>query len=132
MSVPPSPPPYTPPSAPVSPPTGNIPNYFVWSIIATVFATIFTMLTCCCLPLGLAPGIPAIMFANKANRMATFDDPAAARDAADKAKLWTWVTTGVAIAFALLFGLSLMANLMGWTDAGNLKDLIEELEKQQR
>ncbi len=120
---------------PPPPPTGPraaTPNYLIWSIVATVFATIFTMLSCCCIPLGLAPGIPAIIFANKANRLASFDDPAAARDAADKAKLWCWVTTGVAIAFALLFGLGLMANLMGWTESGNLKEMLEELERQQR
>jgi hypothetical protein len=107
------------------------PNYLIWAIVATVFATIFSMLSCCCLPLGLAPGIPAIIFANKANRMATFDDPAAARAAADKAKLWCWVTSGVAILFGLMFCLSLLATSMGWIDNANLRELIEqEMQKQ--
>ena len=131
MSTPPPSPPYSPPSAPVSGPGGATPNYLMWSIIATVFATIFSMLSCCCLPLGLAPGIPAIIFANKANRMASFDDPAAARDAAGKAKLWCWVTTGLAIAFGLIFCLSLLATSMGWIDNSNWKEMIEkEMQKQ--
>jgi hypothetical protein len=113
----------------VTPPAGSTPNYLVWSIIATVFATIFSMITCCCLPLGLAPGIPAIIFANKANRMAAFDDAAAAREAADKAKLWCWVTTGTAILFGLLMCLSLLANAMGWVDSGNWREIIEEAQK---
>jgi hypothetical protein len=131
MSTPPPTPPYAPPSAPVGTP-GRTPKYLIWSIVATVFATIFSMLTCCCLPLGLAPGIPAIIFANRANRMASFDDPAAARAAADKAKLWCWVTTGVAIAFGLLFCLSLLATSMGWIDNSNWRQMIEqEMQKRQ-
>jgi hypothetical protein len=130
MSTPPTPPPYSPPSAPVGTP-GSTPNYLIWAIVATVFATIFSMLSCCCLPLGLAPGIPAIIFANRANRMATFDDPVAARAAADKAKMWCWVTTGVAIAFGLLFCLSLLATSMGWIDNANWREMIEqEMQKQ--
>jgi hypothetical protein len=131
MSTPPPAPPYAPPSAPVGSP-GSTPNYLIWSIVAPVFATIFSMLTCCCLPLGLAPGIPAIIFANRANRMASFDDPAAARAAADKARLWCWVTTGTAIAFGLLFCLSLLATSMGWIDNSNWRQMIEqEMQKQQ-
>jgi len=129
MSTPPNPPPYSPPSAPVGTP-GSAPNYLVWAIIATVFATIFTMLSCCCVPLGLAPGIPAIIFANKANRMASFDDPAAASDAAAKAKMWCWVTTGVAIAFALLFGLAMVARTMGWIANDNWQEVIQQMQKQ--
>jgi hypothetical protein len=113
----------------VTPPAGSTPNYLVWSIIATVFATIFSMITCCCLPLGLAPGIPAIIFANKANRMASFDDAAAARDAADKAKLWCWVTTGFAIAFGLIFCLSLLATTMGWIDSADWREIMREAQQ---
>ena len=131
MSTPPPAPPYAPPSAPIGTP-GSTPNYLIWAIVATVFATIFSMLSCCCLPLGLAPGIPAIIFANRANRMASFDDPAAARAAADKARTWCWVTTGLAIAFGLLFCLSLLATSMGWIDNANWRQMIEqEMQKRQ-
>jgi hypothetical protein len=129
MSTPPPSPPYAPPSAPVSAADGKTPNHLVWAIVATVFATIFSMLSCCCLPLGLAPGIPAIIFANKANRLASFDDPVAARAAADKARLWCWVTTGLAIAFGLMFCLSLLATSMGWIQSADWRDVMKQVER---
>ena len=120
-----------PPPAPTGMPSST-PNHLMWAIVSTVFATIFSMLSCCCIPLGLATGIPAIIFANRANRMASFDDPAAALAAADKAKLWCWVTTGLAIFFAVIFGLSLLATSMGWIDNAGWREMIEQMEKQQR
>ena len=127
MSTPPPPPAGMPSGAPTA-----TPNHLAWAIVSTVFATIFSMLSCCCIPLGLATGIPAIIFANKANRMASFDDPAAALAAADKAKLWCWVTTGLAIFFVVIFGLSMLATSMGWVDNAGWREVIEQMEKQNR
>lgn len=118
-----------PPPPPMPGPHG-IPNHLIWAIVSTVFATILSMLSCCCLPLGLASGIPAIIFANKVNRLISFDDLAGARAASDKAKLWCWVTTGLAIFFALIFSLSLLGHTMGWIGDGDWREVMEEMQRQ--
>lgn len=119
-----------PPPMPSSLPAGSVPNHLVWAIVSTVVATILSMISCCCLPIGLASGIPAILFATKVNRLLSFGDEPGARAASDKAKLWSWVTTGLAIFFAVVFGLSLLARTMGWIEDPNWREIIEQAQQQ--
>ena len=123
--------PNTPPDPPMSAPA-NVETHFTLAVVATVFATIFSMLSCCCLPLGLATGIPAILAANKVKMFNAQGDVAAARGASDKAKTWSYVTAGLAVAFALLFGASLIFNLSGMAGQGGLQQVLQELEKAQK
>jgi interferon-induced transmembrane protein/uncharacterized protein DUF4339 len=73
-----------PPSYQPAPPTfgaagADIPNYLPWAIAATLF---------CCMP----GGIVSIVFAVKANTAKTTGDLAAARSAANQAKIWLIVS----------------------------------------
>jgi hypothetical protein len=106
----------------------SVPDYFVWSIIATVIATIVTMLTCCCIPLGLPSGIAAIVFANKVKSFLAAGDISSAEDASKKAKLWTWVTTIMAIVFGILMITSFVLQAMGIVDQDYLEDLRKQME----
>jgi hypothetical protein len=56
-----------------------------------VFAILVTLF--CCLPLGIV----AIVFAAKANSLKAAGDIAGALDAAQKAKVWTWLAFGLGI-----------------------------------
>ncbi|HSK80196.1 MAG TPA: CD225/dispanin family protein [Thermoanaerobaculia bacterium] len=84
-SPPPVPPHYVaPPSYQPAPPTfggagADIPNYLPWAIAATLF---------CCMP----GGIVSIIFAVKANTAKNTGDLAAARSAANQAKIWLIVS----------------------------------------
>ena len=87
--TPPAPPPVpphyaAPPSYQPAPPTfggagADIPNYLPWAIAATLF---------CCMP----GGIVSIIFAVKANTAKNTGDLAAARSAANQAKIWLIVS----------------------------------------
>ena len=128
-----SPDPYNPPPAPGSTPSGApIETHFTFAVVATVFATIFSMLSCCCLPLGLATGIPAILASNKVKMYLGQGEDAAARTASEKAKMWSWITAGLAAAFALMFTLSMILNLSGAMGNGGLQEVLKEIEKAQK
>ena len=122
---------YQPNPQPMSPPV-NVETHFTFAVIATVFATLFSMLSCCCLPLGLATGIPAILAANKVKMFNGQGDEPAALQASNKAKTWSMVTAGLAVAFALIFGLSMFLNLSGMAGKGGLQQVLQELEKAQK
>lgn len=87
--APPSPPPppqYVAPSQPYSPPPpsfgtigADIPNYLPWAIASTLL---------CCIPFGIV----SIVFAFKANSAKAVGDLAAARNAANQAKIWLIVS----------------------------------------
>lgn len=101
MNVPPPnvPPPNMPPPYPSdSQAAVNIPNYLVWAIVATVLAF------CLCCVVGAIPGIVAIVFATQVNSKIAQGDIAGAQRASSQAKLWCWVTTGLAI-FGLLLNI---------------------------
>lgn len=110
----------------------QVDNHLTFNIVATVFATLFSMLSCCCLPLGLATGIPAIVFSNKVNSLLAMGDDAGARIASEKAKLWGRITAGLAVLFLVLLVFSVLANIFGWVDNPGFTQMMEELEKAQR
>ena len=94
-------PPYEPPQAPLQVGPGKpIPNYMVWSIIATVACVI---VCCSCWSvLGIITGIIAIVFASKVNSAQARGDIAAALNASNIAKILTWVTTAIFVLTAAL------------------------------
>jgi lysylphosphatidylglycerol synthetase-like protein (DUF2156 family) len=106
----------------------DVPNYFVWAIVATIVATLSTMFSCCCIPLGLPSGIAAIVFANKVNSFLAADDISAAEDASKKAKLWTWVTTVIAIIFSLWVVTYFILTTTGVLDPTAMEDILKQME----
>lgn len=128
-AVPPAPP--QPPQAPMPPPAQpgppggqDVPDHMVWAIISTVGATIATILACCCLPLGLGTGIPAIVFANKAKNLQVAGDIAGAQAAAATARTWCIATTVFgAVAFVLWFVL-LVLQLTGIISGAYLEEMM--------
>lgn len=91
----------------ISPPNTNIPNYLVWSIVATVLNFLVCCLACWNFP-GIITGIVGIVFASKVNSALAAGDVVAAQNASRNAKIWTWVTTGFLILGVLVFLGSLM------------------------
>lgn len=59
------------------------------------------MFSCCCIPLGLPSGIAAIVYALRVNKFLETGEISSAEQASRSAKLWTWVTTVIAIIFTL-------------------------------
>lgn len=139
--VPPSPPPFTAASA-APPPIANpyesapsstrpsepVPNHMAWAIVSTVIATIVTMLTCCCLPLGLPSGIASIVYAMRVNKHFEIGDITGALEASKAAKTWCWVTTALAIIFSVLLVFSLMLNGMDMMNPEALENLRKQIE----
>jgi hypothetical protein len=82
-------------------PKVSVPNYLVWAIVATIVATLSSMFSCCCIPLGLPSGIAAIVYALRVNKFLETGEVSSAEQASRNAKLWTWVTTVIAIIFTL-------------------------------
>lgn len=76
-------------------PATGIQNYLVPSILVTF---------CCCLP----GGIIAIVYAAQVNGKLALGDVAGAMDYAKKAKMWCWISFGVAavatLGYALIMG----------------------------
>ena len=95
-SVPPAPP--VPPVRPnvqdgqyFSKPEGVCPeNYLIWSILVTIL---------CCWPFG----IPAIVNSIKVEKLWMMGDAAGARQRAEAAKKWCWVSLGCAIAVWVIY-----------------------------
>lgn len=67
-------------------PTATVPNYLVFSILATVL---------CCLPTGIA----AIVYASQVNTKVQAGDIAGALQASKNAKLWCWISFGAGLVF---------------------------------
>lgn len=130
-SEPSSPPPVRPyPDAPPPPSRQNvkIPNYLVWAVVSTVIATLTTMFSCCCIPLGLPSGIAAIVYALRVNKFLETGEISSAEQASKSAKLWTWVTTVIAILFGILVLLSFILQATGYLDQDYLEDLRKQME----
>lgn len=83
-------------SAPLPPASGTIPNYLIWSILATVASFFFCCLSCLSFP-GIITGVVAIVFSTKVNTLLNQGDLEGARRASANAKLWSWITTGILI-----------------------------------
>jgi hypothetical protein len=76
---------------------GSVPNYLVWSILATL---------CCCIPGGIA----AIVYSTQVDTKLALGDYAGAVSASDNAKLWCWISAGVGFVVGVL---SFFAGLAG-------------------
>lgn len=88
-----------------------VPNHMVWAVVSTVIATLTTFAGCCCMPIGLIPGIFAIVYANKVTAFLAGDNIEAAKAASKTAETWCWVTSIVG-GLALLMSIgSLFWNL---------------------
>ena len=124
----PFPPQDMPPPAPAKRPNIKVPNYLTWAIVSTVIATITTMFACCCIPLGLPSGIAAIVYALRVNKFLETGEVSSAEQASKTAKLWTWVTTVIAIIFGILVVLSVVLQATGYLDQDYLEDLRKQLE----
>jgi hypothetical protein len=80
----------------VLPPGQTVPNYLVFSILATA---------CCCLPAG----IPAIVYASQVNSKLQTGDLAGAQAASNNAKMWCWISLGLGLA---VIALSVMVGIL--------------------
>lgn len=109
-------------------PAESVPNHLTWAIASTVVATIVTMLSCCCIPLGLPSGIAAIVFALKVNKHFEASDITGAWQASKTAKMWCWVTTVLAIIFGILLVVSLAMQALGYADPNGFEDLLKQIE----
>jgi hypothetical protein len=67
----------------------NIPTYLAQAILVTLF---------CCLPFGIV----SIVYAAQVNSKLAAGDIAGAREASDKAKMWSWISFGVGIPVVIL------------------------------
>ncbi len=85
------PPVYAQPSA-IAPSSGVfVQNYLVFAILATVV---------CCLPAG----IPAIVYAAQVNGKLAAGDIAGAQQSSKNAKLWCFISAGLGLAVAIVWG----------------------------
>ncbi len=65
---------------------------------STYLAPAILSTLCCCLPFGIV----AIVFASQVDSKWQAGDPAGARDASSKAKLWFWIAFGLGFVINLL------------------------------
>lgn len=110
-------------STPQKAPNAEVPNHLVWAIAATVIATVINFVACCCLPVSLASGITAIVYAMRVNKFLETGEISSAEQAARNAKLWSWVTTILGIVFALWFVFTVVLQLAD-------PDFLENIRKQ--
>ncbi|MEO0016884.1 MAG: hypothetical protein RLZZ522_167, partial [Verrucomicrobiota bacterium] len=89
--------PYAPPGA--VPEGGELSTYLWQSIVVTLL---------CCQPFG----IPAIVYAAKANAFKECGDLERARTAADSARTWCWVSFGIGLVVQLLVLVSFAGTLV--------------------
>ena len=117
-----------PPPAPHA--AANIPNHMAWAIIVTVLSFVVCCFSCISI-IGIGTGIVAIVFANKVNSLLAQGQFGAASDASRKAKLWSWVTTGILIAGVLLFAINFarVGGVEGYQQ--QMEELREQLEQMQ-
>jgi Interferon-induced transmembrane protein/zinc-ribbon domain len=89
------------PAAVVQPgvPPAQVPNYLVFAILVTVL---------CCLPAG----IPAIVYAAQVNGKLQAGDIAGAQRASSNAKMWCWISVGLALFFTVVYALLIALGVM--------------------
>ena len=73
-------------------PAPSIPNYLVQAILCTLF---------CCLPAGIV----AIVYAAQVNSKLGMGDRAGAMQSSQNAKTWVWVSFGVGLGVAVIYGI---------------------------
>ena len=77
------------------------PNYLVWAILTTIL---------CCLPFGIV----SIVYAAQVNSKWVAGDYDGALSASKNAKIWAWVSFGVALAVAIIwFILAIVIGIAG-------------------
>ncbi|HJW45563.1 MAG TPA: CD225/dispanin family protein [Lysobacter sp.] len=111
-----------PPSFPPEQNYGPIPNYMVWAILITIAAF------CLCCVVGAVPGVVAIVFASQVNSKLAAGDRAGAEQSSKNAKLWCWITTGLAI-FGLL--LTILLKVTGYSER-YMQDYMEAMQEVQQ
>lgn len=86
-----------------------IPNYLVWSILATLF---------CCLPFGIV----AIVFSAKVDGLAAAGMIDQAEEASANAKKWCWIAaiSGVAIMVLWILFVGTAALIPAVVESGNM------------
>ena len=89
-------------------PQGPPSNYLVGAILTTIF---------CCLPFGIV----SLIFAAQVNTKWESGDYEGAANASKNAKIWAWVSFGIAAAiFIIAIVFSIIAVAVGfWSDAFN-------------
>ena len=85
-------------------PPRNIPNYLPQAITLTVIGV-------CCWTLPGLVGIPAIVFASQVNTKLHVGDVAGAMSASRNARIWCWVSFGLLIAVAFLWGALILVSV---------------------
>jgi hypothetical protein len=75
-------------------------NYLVFAILATVL---------CCLPAG----IPAIVYAAQVNGKLQAGDLAGAQQASKNAKMWCFISAGITLGGALIWGAVMLVSILG-------------------
>ena len=73
-------------------PPVHVPDYLVWSILATLF---------CCMPIGVA----SVVFAARANGKKASGDYEGALQDVKKAKLWLFISIGAYFAYMFIIGM---------------------------
>ncbi|MFZ5661248.1 MAG: CD225/dispanin family protein [Pseudomonadota bacterium] len=97
-------------------PAQSIPNHLAWAIVSTILAT------CFCCPVGLL-GIVAIVYATQVNSKLNAGDIEGARRASEKAKIWCWVATALAIVGVLWSA--------WWFTTGGMAAFMEQMQMMQ-
>ena len=69
-------------------PAHEVPNHLPLSILAAVLT-----LCCCCIPFGIIP----VIFSTQVNSKLAIGDYAGAQSASNNARLWAWISIGVAL-----------------------------------
>jgi hypothetical protein len=82
------------------------PNYLVWAILTTIF---------CCLPFGIV----SIVFAAQVNSKWQAGDYDGAMNASKNAKIWAWVSFGIAIVLFIVYMAAMALGIASgfWSDA---------------
>ena len=79
-------------------------NYLVPAIFSTL---------CCCLPFGIV----SIVYAAQVNGMLASGNIDAARNAADKAKMWFWIAFGLGLAVQIIYGALMVVGALAGANA---------------
>jgi len=82
----------------------EVPNHLALSITAAVLS-----LCCCCIPFGIVP----VIFSTQVNSKLAMGDYAGAQAASENAKLWAWISIGVALSVRVLAFLAGFAGALG-------------------
>lgn len=86
------------------------PNYLVWAILTTIL---------CCLPFGIV----SIVYAAQVNSKWQMGDFEGAKLSSKNAKIWAWVSFGVAIAVYIIWFLLALFGVVAGLGLGALEGL---------